>query len=164
MIILIPIIILAVILLSVFLPPRTSSTTKTITFDATIDEVWQVYTEPEKQPDWRPDVGQISMSSDGQSWTETLKQGGITIHFEIIEKTPPHKFVLKTGTPNNFEGKYIAEFQESGNQTIGTFTEEATTLGFGSKILRFLFVRQEKLIDDYAAHAKAEIMRRRTAA
>lgn len=149
-------------LLGIFLIPAKSSATKEIIFDASIDEVWRVYTEPERQAEWRRDVGEVVMSEDGQSWTERLNQGGFVIHFEIIEASSPHRYILKTGAPNNFEGRYSAEFREQDTHTIGTFTEEAKALGLVPKVLRFLFVRQTKLIEEYAEDAKLEILRRRS--
>ena len=120
------VIIVVLTLLGLLLIPPTSSVTVEISFDAKINEVWRIYTEPENQSDWRPDVGHISVSHDGKKWTETLKRSGMTIHFELVEKTQPHRLVLKTGSPDNFEGKYTAEFMELDGHTIGVFTEETT--------------------------------------
>jgi len=149
--------IVVIIALAVIFIPKSTTFTKEITFDASIDDVWRIYTQPAKQAEWRPGVGKVNMSADGQTWTETLTQGNIVIHFEIIEETAPHRYVLKTSSPNSFEGQYIAEFKQVGNQTIGTFTEQATSLSIIAKLIRFIFVNQEKQIDDYAKHAKVEL-------
>ena len=146
---------------ALFLIPGTVSTTREIIFEALIEEVWAVYTEPEKQPDWRPDVGAVSVSEDGRAWTETLRQGGMTIHFEILEQVRPGRFVLRTGSPGSFKGRYVAHFRAEGNRTVGTFTEEATALGIIPKLVRFVFFDQAAFIEKYAEEAQAEIVRRR---
>ena len=77
--------------LAAILIPATTSATRSIVFDAPIEAVWAIYTEPARQPDWRSGVGTVSVSEDGQSWIETLSPSGMTIHFEILEKTRPHR-------------------------------------------------------------------------
>lgn len=150
--------------LAVFLIPNTTSATREIAFDAPIEAVWAVYTEPERQPDWRSDVGTVSVSEDGQSWTETLLADGMTIHFEIVEKTRPHRFVLATSSPRSFEGRYTASFAESDSGTIGTFTEEVTASGVLPKVMRFLFFDEGAFIEKYAEEARKEIRRRQAVA
>lgn len=150
--------------IAVLLIPNTISATREIAFDAPIEAVWAVYTEPESQPEWRQDVGTVSVSDDGQSWTETLAGGGMTIHFEIVEETSPHRFVLRTSSPGSFQGRYTATFKESGSGTIGTFTEQATATGVIPKVMRFLFFNQGAFIEKYAEEAKGEIRRRQTPA
>jgi len=145
---------------AVILIPGTTAATREIAFDAPVEAVWAVYTEPERQPDWRSGLGAVSVSDDGQSWTETQASSGMTIHFEIVEKTRPHRFVLKMSSPNSFEGRYAASFVESESGTIGTFTEESTTLGVFPKVMRFIFFDQGAFIEKYAEEAKKDIRRR----
>ncbi len=147
--------------MAVFLIPDTFSTTREVTFEAQIEEVWTIYTEPGKQPDWRSDIDSVSVSEDGESWTETLKRGGMTIHFEILERTRPERLVLRIGSPGNFKGRYVADFRKAGDQTVGTFTEEVTALGIIPKLMRFLFFDQSAFIERYTEEAQTEIMRRR---
>ncbi len=135
-----------VVALAVILIPNTTSATREIAFDAPIEALWEVYTEPGSQPDWRSGVGAVSVSEDGQSWTETLVPGGMTIHFEIVEKTRSHWFVLRTSSLRSFEGRYRASFVESGSGTIGTFTEEATASGVIPKVMTFVFFNQGAFI------------------
>ncbi|MBC6411416.1 MAG: SRPBCC family protein, partial [Hyphomonadaceae bacterium] len=143
--------------------PRTTSATLEIAFDADIREVWEVYTQPDRQTEWRSGVAAVSMGADGRSWSETLERGGLVIHFKIIEREAPYRLVLETGADNTFTGRYVAEFREADGRTIGVFTEEATSLTLFAKVFRFLFVNQSRFIRQYADEAKAEISRRRTA-
>ncbi|MEM7652496.1 MAG: hypothetical protein AAF220_04875 [Pseudomonadota bacterium] len=146
--------------IGVLLIPKTTSTTQVIRFEAEIDDVWKVYTTPEEQKHWRADVGEIVMSEDGQSWSETLEASGMTINFRIVEKSRPETFILETGSPGSFEGSYVAKFSQDGDTTIGTFTETATTIGVLPRIMRFLFFNQKKFIHAYADAVKLELHRR----
>lgn len=91
--------------IGVLLIPKTTSATQTIRFEADIDDVWEIYTTPDKQKHWRADVGEVVMSEDGQSWSETLEASGMTINFRIVEKNRPETFILETGSPGSFEGQ-----------------------------------------------------------
>ena len=146
--------------IGVRLIPKTTSATQTIRFEADIDDVWEIYTTPEKQKHWRADVGEVVMSEDGQSWSETVEASGMTINFRIVEKNRPETFILETGSPGSFEGSYVAKFSKDGDATIGTFTETATTIGLLPRIMRFLFFDQKKFIHAYADAAKRELKRR----
>ncbi len=150
--------------LAMLLIPNTTSATREIAFDAPIEAVWAVYTEPGSQPEWRQDVGAVSVSDDGQSWTEVLAGSAMTIHFEILEKTSPHRFVLRISSPGSFEGLYTATFAETESGTVGAFTEEATASGLIPKVMRFLFFDHGAFIEKYAEDAKNEIRRRHAAA
>ena len=143
------------------LMPATTRTTVKIGFDAPIREVWEVYTDFESQPSWRSDVTRVEMSSDKTSWIEELKKSGMIIRFRLLEKTPPSKLILQTSAESYFEGRYIAEFKQENGGTVGTFTEEATTLGIFPKLMRRLFFNQKKFIEEYAKEARAEIERRK---
>ena len=148
------------VIITAILIPATTSTAMEIRFDAPIRAVWQVYTDIESQPNWRSDVVKVEMAGEENAWTETLETSGMTIRFRILEKTPPSRFVLKTGADGNFEGRYVAEFRQENGGTVGTFTEEATALGIVPKVMRSLFFNQRKFIEEYAREAKAEIERR----
>lgn len=56
----------------------------------------------------------------------------------------------------------IAEFESVGaNQTKGHFTGQAEFLSVIAKVIRSVFVSNEKIIDKYAENASKEIVRRR---
>lgn len=147
---------------TVILLPATTSTTVEISFDSPVQAVWEVYTDFESQPNWRSDVAKVEINSDKTAWTETLKTSGMIVRFQILEKTPPSKLVLKTGADGYFEGRYVAEFKQQQGGTTGIFTEEATALGIVPKVLGRLFFNQRKFIEEYAEEAKVEIERRET--
>ena len=102
----IPISVLITCWVAVLLIPETTSATKSIRFDADIEDVWDIYTTPEDQMQWREDVGEVRMADDGRSWSETLEATGMVINFQIVEKNRPETFVLATGSPGSFKGQY----------------------------------------------------------
>lgn len=142
--------------------PQTIRTTVEIRFDAPVQAVWQVYTDVESQPHWRSDLDRVEMSGDKTAWTETLKSSGMTVHFKILEQSPPHRLVLETGSDGHFEGRYVAEFRQQQGATMGVFTEEARTLGVVPKVMRRLFFSPQKFIEEFAKEAQAEIERRKS--
>ncbi len=160
MTLLIAILPIGLIVLAILLIPATTRSTVETRFDAPIDTVWEIYTDFENQPNWRSDVVSVEISEDGQSWTETLERSKMTIRFRLVEQSPPNRLVLKSTSDGRFEGRYVAEFRQEGGETIGTFTEEATTLGVIPKVMRFLFFNSRRFIEEHAAESKAEIRRR----
>ena len=104
----------------------------------------------------------IIMNDDPKGWSEHLKQVNMIINFKVREKIDQQKLILDMNTPNVFIGEYIAVFEKIDVQkTKVTFTESATSLSVISKIVRFIFVKPEPLIDKYAADAMQEIEQRR---
>ncbi|MCY4149924.1 MAG: SRPBCC family protein [Gammaproteobacteria bacterium] len=157
---LIVVILIGLVAIAALMMPATTRTTVEIRFDAPIDAVWEVYTDFESQSNWRSDVASVEISEDRQSWTETLEKSKMTIRFQLVEQSPPNRLVLKSASDGRFEGRYVAEFRQEGDETIGTFTEEATTFGVIPKVMRFLFFNSRKFIEEYAAESKVEINRR----
>ena len=152
---------LVMLVIATYFIPMSTTTTRTTYFDASIDEVWAVYTDFASQPDWRPEVASVEFKAGSQSaWIERLKQGGIEIHLEVIEVTAPNRLSLRTSSPDSFEGEYTAIFEVTESGTKGTFTESSTALGYVPKLRRFLFVNQGKIIEKYSDDARAEIRRR----
>ncbi|MCY4006661.1 MAG: SRPBCC family protein [Rhodobacteraceae bacterium] len=147
---------------SLFLIPATTRSTVEIRYDAPIEAVWDVYRDVESQPNWRTDVAAVKMADDKRNWTEEIKMPRMTIRFRILEDIPPMRLVLQTGADGNFSGQYIAEFKQENGGTVGTFTEEVTSLGFMPKVMRRLFFNPRKFIEEYAKEAKAEIERQAT--
>ncbi|MEM1232152.1 MAG: hypothetical protein AAGI15_16560 [Pseudomonadota bacterium] len=78
----------------------------------------------------------------------------------VLESRPPTRLVLQTGSPGRFEGRYVAEFAETGRGVTGTFTETSVALGLVPKVMRALFVDGQALIERYSAQAQAELRRR----
>ena len=142
--------------------PQAIRTTVEIRFDAPVQAVWQVYADIESQPHWRSDLDRVEMASDKTAWTETLKSSGMTVHFKILEQSPPHRLVLETGSGSHFEGRYVAEFRQQQGATMGVFTEEVRALGVVSKVMRRLFFSPQKFIEEFAKEAQAEIERRKS--
>lgn len=140
--------------------PATTRTTVEVYFDAPIEAVWDVYTDFASQSNWRSDVASVDMIDGQDQWIERLEKSGMDIHFQVLEKTQPHKLVLKINAEGRFAGQSVAEFRQQDNGTIGMFTEEVTSLGVLAKVLRYLFFNPKKFIEEYAVEAKSEIKRR----
>ena len=147
--------------------PADSRTTRMHVLNASIDEVWHVYTDFATQAEWRDEIRAITMTSapgEAVTWEETYKNGPV-ISFRLVNaQKSAHRLELALQSGQAFSGSYIAEFEDLGDgRTRGTFTESQTTFGFMPKLLRFLFVRPERIIKKYAMDAQAEIERRRQA-
>ena len=152
----------ALVFAGIYMIPSQTSFTKSIIFNAPVEKVWAVYNDYASQAEWRSDVEKIVVNADGRSWSEHLKQGGTIITFTVREKIDGQKLVLEMTTPGIFVGEYKAFFEKINEEkTKGTFTESSKSLSIPAKIVRFIFVNPEKLIDQYAADASQEIQRRR---
>ena len=159
----IAIILLIVLAAAWVLLPSKRSATRQCSFNASIEEVWKVYTDPASQPAWRSKIDRVEMHAPThpRRWSEFTRHGP-PVTLEEQEVSPPNRLILSTGARNFFNGRYVAEFtQDKDGRTIGTFTESATLNGFIPRVLSALFVRPEKLIETYALEAMAEIKRRR---
>ena len=64
----IPIAVLVTCCVAVLLIPETTSATKSIRFDADIEDVWDIYTTPEDQMHWREDVGAVHKRRQLHHW------------------------------------------------------------------------------------------------
>ena len=159
--------VIAIVLLAAlvvhFSVPETRSGTHTITLDGTVEEVWDVYTDPGSLPEWRASVIEI-VDLEGEpgqrAWTK-VSEHGVRINFRETAFDVPTRYELATASEGYFEGSYFAEFEQVGPKAVrGTFTETLTTNGFRSKLLALLFVRPKQLIEDFAHDAQREINRR----
>ncbi len=129
-----------------------TSTTVEVDFDASIDEVWSVYTDFESQASWRADV---EMASIKICWTKTTNY---STPMTILEKVPQSRLTVTYSGRGIFEGGYVAEYKTEQSGTVGISTEESTSLGTIPEIMSRLFVNQEDLIVTYANETKAEIL------
>ena len=142
----------------------TRSATHKVRFNATLEQVWTIYTTPARQPEWRTEIATIEhMNGDlgHRTWTE-VDHRGLRISFQEIIAEPPRRYELNTSSDGYFEGHYSAVFEYIEPGVVeGTFTESMTTQTFLAKIMAFVFVRPRAMIENYAAQAQREIDRRR---
>ena len=152
----------ALTLIAIFVP-NTRAGTHEVRLKGSVDEVWDVYTDPASLPDWRRSVAEIADLSGkpgARSWTE-VSSHGLRIDFVETKADAPFFYALRTHSNGYFNGRYSARFEQvKPNEVKGTFTEEFTTQGLRSKLLALIFVRPERLIKEFAQEAQAEITRR----
>lgn len=147
-----------------YLLPRERTSTVTVDFDASPEEVYDVYADPASQPSWRDGVASVDLTADTfpRAWVEHLRRGP-AIHFEEVEAIPSRLYRLRTSAPGRFRGTYDARFEAvGGGRTRGTFTEQITTEGPWATLLMRVFVDLDEEIRTYAEEATAEIARRRS--
>ena len=146
-----------------FLVPDTRSGTHAVTLNGSLEEVWEVYTDPASLPEWREsvvDIVGLEGETGSRQWTEVLEHY-VRIAFQEAVFDAPRRYELGTSSGGYFTGRYLAEFEEIEPHVVrGTFTETITTEGLKSKILALLFVRPKRLIVEFARDAQAEIDRR----
>ena len=147
-------------LLAIFLPNH-RSTTETVRFNQGCRAVWEVYADPESQPQWRDHIQSVKMETSAHpiSWTEKPKHGP-SITFTETNRVPGELLELTLGAENQFEGRYRAVFAPTATGCIGTFTEEATFKNPVAKLLSYAFFNPKKSIQTYAREAAAEAGRR----
>ncbi len=135
-------------------------------FDASVEEVWDVFTDPASQASWRADVVRVEMVRDNgwRQWIE-YPQRGPAIQFTETRVERLKTYALDMTAENAFTGKYQAVFEaRDDNTTLGVFTETVTLQGFMPKLMSYLFVNQREFTRTYCLNAQAEIERRRDAA
>jgi uncharacterized membrane protein len=100
------------------------SISKQIFFNASVDKVWQVWTDVEKTPEWVEGVQSskiISPNREGKGleWQEKCQFGKqvIQMDHEIKEWDPKKKTRAQTGLPMGGSMETTADFKQNGAQT-----------------------------------------------
>lgn len=148
-----------------FVLPDERSAKNGFVFDANVEEVWAVFTDPASQADWRSDIQRVEMIAGPgrRQWVE-YPQNGPAIEFTEIYAEPLKMYALEMKADGAFTGQYTAEFQEQDDtSTIGYFSETVELQGLFPKIMSYLFVNQREFTRTYCLNAQAEIERRRAA-
>ncbi len=96
----------------------------TATFKADINTVWDIVINNEDYA-WRSDLSKISISEDGNSFTEYTKDGYQT-NFRITHKELYNRYEFDM-TNKNFTGHWVGVFSETQNR--------GTKIEFSEKLL-----------------------------
>ncbi len=116
--------------------PVQHTATRSATFKATPQQVWDVIAGP---PTWRPDVIRYEEMApfDGHRMWIEYGRGGRTIPYEVVEEDPPHRLVTFIADPHlPFGGTWTYDItaEASGGSTL-TITENGEVY---NPIFRFI--------------------------
>ena len=127
-----------------------------------VDEVFEIYSTPEQQADWREDVSMVKMdtAAERKAWTE-VPQRGPAMRFEVVEAVRNTKLALQFGADGLFAGEYEASFEPVGGGTRVTATEQVSLLSPVAKAMSYVFVDLDDEIAKFAREAEVELERRR---
>lgn len=144
----------------VILPSKRSRTVE-IDFDIPAETLWEVFTDPASQANWRDSVKQVVMVKPDypRIWLET-PDSGPDIQFTETEVVPGQRLVLTFAATGYFEGDYEAVFEPTESGTKGRFTERVRPANLISKAFSYAFFDLEKEITRYAGDAEMEARRR----
>lgn len=106
----------------------------------------------ERQAEWRSDVQSVALVRHGEPriWREQLTFGGaVTLRDYSIE--PENRWTIESVENPHLASRWTGEFRPRGEaQTEVVFTEHFRALSFKGKLLLFLFIDPEKLMQTYA--------------
>ena len=143
--------------------PSERSSKNGFMFEGSMEEVWDVFTDPASQASWRSDIKSVEMirQSGYREWIEH-PQNGPSITFKETNVSPVTTFSLTMEAEGAFTGQYTARFEPQTNgRTMGYFSETVQLQGLVPKIMSYLFVDQREFTWNYCLNAQAEIDRRR---
>jgi hypothetical protein len=106
----------------------------TVTLPDPPEKVWEVITDVDGYPMWRPGVRSVKRHDDG-TWQEY--DGRQLTTFEVVESTPPHRLVTRiaeSGLPYGGTWTYLLDPVPDGGSTL-TVTEHGEIY---HPILRFV--------------------------
>lgn len=152
-ILIVVVVLIGLVVLAIFLPSQRQAT-KSFKFPFSCDEVWKVYSDAQKQPEWRSGISSVEMLSDAppRKWVES-PQNGPSIEFTETSSTPGSEIVLDIRSGTYFQGTYTARFEQSAEGCTGTFTESVELLSPISKLMSYAFFSPGKSIEKYAKEA-----------
>lgn len=147
------------LIIGLFLPSE-KSYTKTFTFNAPVDKVWNIVTDLKGQEKWRSDVKDIQIISntkDSEIWIEQPKNGP-SIKFQTKEKIENQLWVMEIIDNPTFSGKWVGTFEALGeNRTKVVFTESPTIPNPYFRTFSLLFVDMDKTLDLYLENLAREL-------
>ena len=123
----------------------------TAIFGSNIQAVWNTVTNHQNFQ-WRSDIRQIEVSKDGQTFTETSKEG-IRTTFTITKKVPFAEYAFHMNN-KTFTGHFTGLFKETDDGgTKIQFTENIKLKNpflrlFSAPIARYLVKGQEAYVTD----------------
>lgn len=106
--------------------PATVTTVREAIVRAPVDRVFALVTDVAHQPEWRSDVGRITVADDGASWVEHTRSGD-DINFRAVETVPNSKFEIVYQSKLGFSGRWVGSFTPRDAETTVFRIEETTT-------------------------------------
>lgn len=111
------------------------------TFSSPIQEVWDVVTNNTTYA-WRSDLSKITVSSDGNNFSEFTKDGFET-KFVITLKKPYERYEFDIEN-KNMSGHWIGIFTNDGSETQIEFTEEVTVKNIVMNLFVGSFLKKQQ--------------------
>ena len=98
-------------------------------------EVFEQLSDVSRYPEWRTDLQRVEIiSSAPLKWQEEM--GGDVITYEVVERDPPRRFVVRIADPDlPFGGSWTYELRPEGSGTQLTITERGEVF---NPIFRFM--------------------------
>ncbi|WP_397419911.1 SRPBCC family protein [Phenylobacterium sp.] len=132
-----------------FMLPPTVTSNREATIAAPTDRIFALVTDVAGQSKWRRDIGQVTVTADGATWTERTKDGQ-SIHFTLVRKDPNSVFEITYQSSLGFSGHWIGEFTaRDANTTVFRIKETTTTPSVIGRLLGRVFAPPGSHIDLY---------------
>jgi uncharacterized protein YndB with AHSA1/START domain len=116
-----------------FMLPPTVTSNREATIAAPTDRIFALVTDVAGQSKWRRDIGQVTVTADGATWTERTKDGQ-SIHFTLVRKDPNSVFEITS---------------RDANTTVFRIKETTTTPSVIGRLLGRVFAPPGSHIDLY---------------
>lgn len=139
--------------------PRTHTATRSARFNAPPEQLWTLITDHAAHASWRPGLRSVERLPDRNGhavWNE-IDRRGQSMPIEVIESTPPRKYVTRIDDPElPFGGTWMWELQPDGEGTRIRITEDgfikpppfryiARLMGYDATMKRYLVAMGTKL-------------------
>lgn len=116
------------------------------------DAIWQVITDFDAAPSWRPNVTRIEQLPARQSfpvWREHY-QGGDTLTLATVESVAPARLVREIADPDlPFGGRWVHEIAPLDGGSRITITEHGDVPNPVFRVMSRLFMDQAATVDQY---------------
>jgi len=134
---------------------------RTLPFERTI--VWKKAFAVERQAEWRSDIRAVTVTQKAEPrvWRELLNTGGeITLCDKSMDLHD--SWTIESVQNAHFLTRWTGEFKEIGKaETEIIFTEQFRARNIWGKILLFLFINPEKMMQTYADDLQRELTKQR---
>lgn len=146
----------AVVLIGGFMLPVAHLASRTASFKAPPQAVWDVIAGA---PDWRPDVrsyNNLPLRDGREAWTEMSKDGR-AITFERIESAPPSRMVTRMDPGLPFGGTWTYEIVPDRAGSTVTITEHGEVYNPVFRFVSRFVVGHTATIDGYLKALRAKL-------
>jgi hypothetical protein len=143
--------VLAVPVVGLFLP-RGHVVARTITLHQSPETIWQVVTDFDAAPSWRPAVTRIEQLPAQQGfpiWREHY-QGGDALTLATVESIAPARLVREIADPDlPFGGRWVYEITAIDDRSRVTITEHGDISNPVFRVVSRFFMDQTAAVDQY---------------